>query len=464
MAKLINQIRRKLSLKIGLIFGLFMILIELWLFIGFYLFIFNTTVNNEVNSIRVRSDNYARVLAMAFNSDMVQHIIMMEENDAGKTVVVQNAQNKILASSQTLTAKMKKQIRLFEHTTSTNEKLHDHLYKDDYIVTASPILKDKKVLGRVYLFLDTMPIRNIIWQFTVIFILLVFITLFLTTVATFYLSKRITRPLIEIKRGAEKIASGHSNLVFERKSVDELGDLARSIEKLSEDLNRMKKQRNEFLASVAHELRTPMTFIKGYADIASREKTTSKARAEYLAIIREEIDRLTKLIENLMTLARLEENEFTIEKEEIKLSEVFETVASSMKIILDEKRITLECVGETQFFVQIDRQRIEQVLTNLLMNAYKYSPPDSKITLQVIKQTDQFKIVIADEGEGIAQAELKHIFEHFYRVDKSRTRNTGGFGLGLSIVEDIVRLHGGTISVESKERVGTAFIVTLPYK
>lgn len=352
---------------------------------------------------------------------------------------------------------------LRNETKSKTETLHYHWLGDKYIVSKSSIQKNGKILGSVYMFLSTNQIQKMVFNFTGIFAVLVVITLFITVLAIFYITRTVARPLLKIKSGTEKIAQGDLSIRLNVDTEDELGELAKSIENLAEKLEFMKRERDEFLSSVAHELRTPLTFIKGYADIASRSSTTPEAKAQYLGIIREESNRLTQLTENLMNLAQLEENEFKVEKHRVLIKELTIEVVSKVTGMFSQKKINLLVSGEGNFYANIDFIRMEQVLVNLLMNAYKYSTEGSDIQLTVTPEKENFKIVIADKGEGIPRKNLPHIFERFYRVDKSRTRKTGGVGLGLAIVQDIVKKHNGKIVVESIQNQGTAFIIELPY-
>lgn len=465
MAGLSKKRRHKLSYKIGASFLTMMVAIELGLFISLYLLVFNTYVKQEVDNLVVRGDNYARVLAVDFSSSMVRHSVLAGV-DNSTAMVVQNASNQTtLDSSQTVTSEMRQHIQEFQKSNSnTSQSLHTHLFRDDYIVSMSPVKSDGKVIGRIYMFLDTHHIRQILFDFTGIFAVLALLTIFLTVLSAFYISRFITRPLLLIKNGAQKIALGDLSLALNINSQDELSDLATAIENLASNLNTMKKSRNEFLASVAHELRTPLTFIKGYADIAARPSSSDAQKAEYLIIIREETDRLSALTDDLMTLAQLEENEFKIRKASVIVSKIIEQAVSKMSPILAQKNIQIALSGNSDFVAALDETRIEQVLVNLLMNAYKYSFEKSTITLSISSDDNLFHIKIADNGEGIPDEELTHIFERFYRVDKSRSRKTGGAGLGLAIVQDIIKLHGGTISVQSKIGSGTSFEITLPYE
>ncbi len=463
MAGLIKRMQRKLSVKIGLSFLAAVITIELVLFVSLYLLVLNTMVQQQVNNLVTRGESYARVLALDFSPEMMEHAVLTGVDD-NSAMVIQNADNQILKTSQPVNSVMEAHLKeLQKKESQKSEILHYHWFGDAYIVSSSPILKNGTLVGKVDMFLDTAYIQQLVFKFTSIFVILAFLTLAMTFLATFYLSRNITRPLLKIKEGTEKIAQGELSLSLNVKTHDELGELANSIENLAQDLDKMKLQRNDFLASVAHELRTPLTFIKGYADIASRANVSETQREDYLTIIREETERLTRLMEDLIALAQLEENTFKIEKVNVQVDEFLTELSNKISVILAQKDIHLETTGARDFVAEFDPVRMEQVLMNLLTNAYKYSAEHSVISLDVRCEERTFSFIITDQGDGISDEELPHIFERFYRVDKSRTRKTGGFGLGLSIVADIVRMHQGKIFAVSELGIGTQIEVQLPY-
>ncbi len=188
------------------------------------------------------------------------------------------------------------------------------------------------------------------------------ITLILTIITIFILSRFITLPLIKIKEATEQLNEGSNKVELSAERKDELGELANSITLLSQDLDRLKNERNEFLASISHELRTPLTYIKGYADVVNRQDITESEVKEYAAIIREETEYLSVLIKNLFDLARLDQSRFIIEREEVQLCDLIQSVADRMKPAFEEENIifTANCTdgGEVAF---VDPERFQQI-------------------------------------------------------------------------------------------------------
>ncbi len=225
-------------------------------------------------------------------------------------------------------------------------------------------------------------------------------------------------------------------------------------------LDRMRKQ---FVADVSHELRTPITTIKTYSETLL-DIDDETVKREFLNVIIKECDRMTRLISDLLYLSRLDSGENILKIEEINISELVRFVCEKMRIHAKKKNQKLLCSAEENVVIEADRDRLEQVLINLINNAVVYVQEGGQIEVGLEKDEENVKITVKDNGPGIPEEDLPRIFERFYRVDKARSRSLGGSGLGLSIAEEIVKAHGGKILVESKEGAGTTFTVVLPLK
>jgi signal transduction histidine kinase len=285
--------------------------------------------------------------------------------------------------------------------------------------------------------------------------------LFSVLIFIFFLSKALTNPLITMKEATKKLSKGDFTVTLPKPSNDELGELSQSIQTLSNDLNYLKQERNEFLASISHELRTPLTYINGYADIARRPNLDEKDRVQYLEIIREESQRVSSLLKELFELAKLDQNSFSINKEKVNLCNYIHSIYERVLPAFKNKGIQLILNCPDNIFINLDPIRFEQVLINLLDNCLKYSKESSTTSVRVIEENGIIQITIQDQGVGIPVEDLPHIFDRLYRVDKSRSRATGGFGLGLAIVKQLVEAHGGEITVESQVGKGTCFTIIL---
>ncbi|WP_229677432.1 sensor histidine kinase [Psychrobacillus lasiicapitis] len=276
------------------------------------------------------------------------------------------------------------------------------------------------------------------------------------------LSRLLTRPLIRMKEATENLSKGDFAVSLPYIGKDELGDLSGSIQKLANDLERLKTERNEFLASVAHELNTPLTYLIGYSNVAMRKEISGEEREQYLAIIVEESERMKELVKNLLDLAKMDENTFTVSKENFGAQTFFENIIKLVGPSFEMKNIKLSFVCEDNFQIHADSLRLEQIVLNLLDNAWKkYSKENTEVTLVVHKKETKTIISVIDFGIGIPTDEIEFIFEKLYRVEKSRSRSLGGSGIGLAVVKELVEAHGGSIEVKSTFGKGSTFTIII---
>mgnify|MGYP001213376005 FL=1 len=231
------------------------------------------------------------------------------------------------------------------------------------------------------------------------------------------------------------------------------------------ELKDLEQIRKDFVANVSHELKTPVTSIKGFAetllDGAMDEKDTLHT---FLKIIHKEADRLQSLIHDLLELSRIERDGFQLNIEKVDLFLIVQDVYRTLKEKADKKNITLTIENGQSCFVEGDRLRIQQIILNLVTNAISYTPKDGKITIRLDEEEKHVKLSVIDTGIGIDKGEIPRIFERFYRVDKARSRNSGGTGLGLAIVKHLVDAHKGDIQVESEIGKGSCFTVVFHKK
>jgi signal transduction histidine kinase len=245
---------------------------------------------------------------------------------------------------------------------------------------------------------------------------------------------------------------------FQGQNEDEIGDLIISFNQTLERLESLFTSQQRFLADVSHELRTPLTVIKGNVDLIRRMK---QADEESLSSIDQEAGRLTRLVGGLLMLAQAETGKLTLVLKPVELDLLLTEVFTEMCVLAGSK-VKVHLNEIDQVMVNGDRDRLKQVLLNLVANAIQYTPQGGDVFISMAKINDQARILVRDTGPGIPAEDLPHIFDRFYRAEKSRTRSTSsGFGLGLSIAHWIVEHHGGQIKVESKEGRGTTFAIWL---
>ena len=449
----------KISLKLGLWFFICTVIIEMISMLYLHSNIIHSRVNQELQSLQARGNNHRDVLEISSDPSTVHHIGLMETN-TGTEVVITDLNKKIILASGSVDKSIKHILDMpIKHIPRKGLILQPDWMNEKYIATVTEFNGGVEKHGYVYMFKYTNDVQKLISELNQHFILASALILFFMLITVYFLSRALTKPLISMKEATKKLSKGDFSVSLPIRSKDELGELSRSIQTLANDLNYLKKERNEFLASVSHELRTPITYVKGYADIAGRPGIDETERAQYLKIIKEEGERLSTLLEELFNLAKLDQNEFTINKERINLSDFLRSIYERILPAFNNKGIKLiiECMDN--IYLQLDPVRFEQVLTNLLDNALKYSEGNTSTYIKAFKIDGNVHLLIQDEGIGIPKEDLPFIFDRLYRVDKSRSRATGGFGIGLAIVKELVEAQGGQISVISEIGQGTCFTI-----
>ena len=228
-------------------------------------------------------------------------------------------------------------------------------------------------------------------------------------------------------------------------------------------IRRLETMRRDFVANVSHELKTPLTSIKGFVETLLEGALEDKENSlNFLGIINKHVDRLNDLINDLLELSRIESKEVRLLKSNFKISELVSEVVLGFKSLAKKKGVELGFELPLDLEISADKSKIEQVLVNLINNAIKYNKEKGFVRIYCQDLADKIKIVVEDSGSGIPLKDIPRIFERFYRVDKARSRELGGTGLGLSIVKHIIELHSGTVGVESTEGMGSKFFFTLP--
>lgn len=229
------------------------------------------------------------------------------------------------------------------------------------------------------------------------------------------------------------------------------------------EIKNLELMRKDFVANVSHELRTPITSIMGFAEtLVDGAKDEQETLDSFLEIIFEESKRMQLLIDDLLVLSNLEQDEYLIQVSEVNMSTILEDVAPIISQLADKQELNFVIQMEKPLTLMADKEKIKQLLINLLANAVNYTPKNGEVTLKVDDKGEYIRIRVKDTGIGIEQEQIKRIFERFYRVDKARSRDTGGTGLGLAIVKHIVEVHRGSITVDSELNKGTTFTIYLP--
>ena len=282
-------------------------------------------------------------------------------------------------------------------------------------------------------------------------------------VAEYSIVYRLTRPLKYMSVAAKSIANGDFSKRVPVMSNDEIGELSVLFNRMTDSLSRTEKTGTSFVANVSHELKTPMTTISGFIDGIIDGTIDESKRDYYLKIVSDEVKRLSRLVQSMLSLAKLESGENTIKYSQFRLSDTVLSVVISMEQKISQKNISISGLDTlTETLICGDMDMLHQVIYNLTDNAVKFTPENGTIDFSLHRLENSIEFKVKNTGEGIPDKDLPHIFERFYKSDKSRSNHKNSLGLGLYICKTVVELHGGTISAEGVFGEYTEFTVLLP--
>jgi heavy metal sensor kinase len=288
--------------------------------------------------------------------------------------------------------------------------------------------------------------------------------LFLTGLGGLFLSDRALRPIDRVTRIAQNIsASDLTERINYRGATDEVGRLAKTFDRMLDRLQAAFERERQFVADASHELRTPLTAIKGQIGVALSRSRPLLEYEKILKNLEKEVDRLIRLANALLFLARFDRNQIHCHLEKVELSNLLLAIVEQVSPLAELQQVVLTENIASGLYVTGDSDYLIRLFLNLLDNAIKYTPPAGRVSISAKQQgTSKVQIAISDTGIGISPEHLTRLCQRFYRVEADRSGHTGGAGLGLAIADEIVRLHGGHLKVESKLNKGSTFTVDLP--
>lgn len=279
----------------------------------------------------------------------------------------------------------------------------------------------------------------------------------------------ILKPLQEISAVIRKADFGKEKIEFQNYSYSELQEITDTLQTMNnqiaknlENLEREKQIRQEFFTNASHELKTPLTSIRGYSELLRQHAITDPDQIDHcLDCVLKESDHMTKLINDILTISKLEAKDYVVQKSHIKLKDLLENVLNSLSVQAKAMNLDIDASCEN-VTVYANLDHIQGILYNLISNAIKYNKPNGKIIIIIKERLDNILIKVMDTGIGISKEDQEKVFQRFYRVDKQRSKIVAGTGIGLAIVKHIVQFYNGSISLKSKENEGTSIEISLP--
>lgn len=323
-----------------------------------------------------------------------------------------------------------------------------------------PLKVDHKIVGFLRFITSLREVNNGIRRISFIFLGIGIIVIFISGMVSVFLADSIVGPIKEVTGTAEKMALGNFKVRSQKRFDDEIGKLSDTLNYMADEILKKDQLKNEFISSVSHELRTPLTSIKGWAIILNDNQIKDKeAIREGLKIIEKESERLNTMVEELLDFSKFISQKITLNKEEIKLASLVDYIEHYItpRALRENIEFIVEYEKDSSLFYA-DKNRIKQVLINVLDNAFKFTPKDGSVIFSIQKNKEDIVIVIRDNGCGISSEDLPKVKEKFYKGKNSKSQN----GIGLSICDEIIKMHGGVLKIKSALDKGTTVFIKIP--
>ena len=284
------------------------------------------------------------------------------------------------------------------------------------------------------------------------------IGIFIAIIMSIFLSNKITEPITKITKKAKKLGSGDTEVSFDDSGIKEIDELSETLTQAQEEMVKTDELRRDLMANVSHDLKTPLTMIKAYAEmIRDISYKDPEKMNEHLGIIVDETDRLTVLVNDILDLSRMQSNADTLSIEKFDLAEDIKTIVNRYQIIKETEKYIINVEMPDSIMIKADKKKLNQVIYNLINNAINYTGEDKPVTVRVTKHKKYYLVEIIDTGKGIKESEIPYIWNKYYKNDKNHQRNVVSTGLGLSIVKEILELHEYEYGVKSTLKKGSTF-------
>lgn len=462
--KLKKGIGKRLVKSFLLIIIITVTIIGTFLVFGFKQFYYNTIQNELENRLIVSMDSYNK-----FYSDKTIEELLIEDTDLlwghiSAEVQVLDPEGYVLMD--TIGAISDEPVETSDLISARSGSIASWVgsnkFADEMIMAITGPLKNNKGDTIGYLrFVSSMDEANdAILRTSLTILLLSLLVILVTTFVSFLLANSIVKPIKELTSVANKMADGQYKVRSTIETDDELGQLSTTLNTMAEEILKKEQIKNDFISSISHELRTPLTSIKGWAVVLKSAKEDEKELLEDgLTIIENESDRLAKMVEELLDFSRYISGRIQLEKDTFNIVDICSDVAKQMKPRAESNKVDFYIdIEDTKELIIGDENRIRQLLINLLDNAIKFTAEKGWVKFVAHNEEGQFVMLVSDNGVGISKEELSHVKEKFYKGKHSNSHS----GLGLSISDEIAKLHGGNLEIFSEENIGTTVKVTIP--
>ena len=406
-----------------------------------------------------------RGLERAFQENLRFYAINTTSNicitDKNGQIIISACTDKAVDLTKSLTKEQFVQICEVEHYKETG-RLNGMFSQSSYIV-AIPYVVGNEYGGIIILASPISGVMDLVVEVIKMFLYSTFLALLLTYFVTYFMIGRMMKPINDMNAAAASFGRGNFEERIEITGNDEISQLSASFNQMAHSLQELENMRSSFIASVSHELKTPMTTISGFVE-GILDGTIEKDKQEYyLRIVRNEIKRLSRLVNSLLDIARIDSGNFVTNKTQFDVKALILRVLDSLELKINEKNINVDlALTDEKVITFADEDSIFRVAYNLIENAVKFSQENSSVEINLLTKNKKAYIAIKNYGEGIKREDLPFVFERFYKGDKSRGVDKKGIGLGLYIAKHIINSHEEQLWVKSEEQEYAEFIFTLP--
>lgn len=464
-----NLDRKSLKFKIWLYFVLFaaLLMVILWFLQIFFL----DTYYEEMKISQTRKiansiiDHYGNddglvkyISALSYKNDMFIHI---ESSDGG--IIFSPSQILDRPSSPSGDFYFMEMAVLKDNLIQSNKQdisilLSDRGRKDKTLAYGAYLDDTKGHEVILYIFSPLFPVQSTVEILSNQLKYVTLISLGLAFALSLLISSRVSKPIVNITKSASKLAEGNYEVHFEGGRYSEIAQLADTLNYTSRELAKTDNLQKDLIANVSHDLRTPLTMVKSYAEmIRDLSGNNPEKRTAHLQVIIDEADRLNLLVADLLTLSKMQSGVDVLNITKFCLRDSILSILNSYRLFEEEENYNFTYQCDPNIIVTGDEARIKQVLSNLVNNAVRYSGEDKNISITVTEKGDSIRCEVSDMGQGIPKEDLEHIWERYYKSSSNHSRNTMGTGLGLSIVKEILLLHKASFGVTSKLNEGSTF-------
>ena len=462
-----SSLQFKIGLSYILVIAAVLVLLNTYPLIVSEDLIFRSKVESLQNAASVMSSSLSELEELSRETaEQIENVMTRSEQKEFSRVLVTDAAGRVLYDTREIGSAVGSYALMTEVVEALrgNDAAHS-AYENGTLYTraAAPVLFQNRIIGSVFVYEFDKEQAEILEGFrNNLFRLSLGIALFVL-VLSLMLSGALTRRISELLEAIRSVREGAYSHRAEVKGGDEIAQIAEEFNSMTDRLQQTEAARKRFVSDASHELKTPLAAIRLLTDsILQNRGREEETVHEFISDIGQEAERLSRITEDLLRLTRLD-SDILAAAEWVDMEQMVQRVIRMMEILAEEKQVELSYQAETGCVVLAAPDEMHQVIYNLVDNAIKYSRSGGFVQVDLRREDGYVQLAVSDNGIGIPEQDLEHVFERFYRVDKARSRSAGGTGLGLSIVQDFVRKRGGTVTAACREGGGSVFTVRLPW-